>query len=121
MQKESIIHFASKKAFNIEGLGQKIVEQLMEECLLENFTDIFKLKREDLLPLERFADKSADNLILAIENSKTISLDRFIYALGIRHVGDETSSILAYRFGSLDKFLRATREDLESINDIHLI
>jgi len=118
MQKESIIHFASKKAFNIEGLGQKIVEQLMEEGLLENFTDIFKLKREDLLPLERFADKSADNLILAIENSKTISLDRFIYALGIRHVGDETSSILAYRFGSLDKFLRATREDLESINDI---
>ncbi|HNV97152.1 MAG TPA: NAD-dependent DNA ligase LigA [bacterium] len=118
IQKESIIHFVSKKAFNIEGLGIKIVEQLIECGLIKDTSDIFKLKKEDLLPLERFADKSADNLIESIENSKEINFDRFIYSLGIRHVGDEISSILAYRFGNLEKFMKASKEDLISINDI---
>lgn len=118
MQKESIIHFVSKKAFNIDGLGGAIVEQLIECGLVKNISDIFRLKREDLLPLERFADKSADNLITAISNSKKINFDRFIYSLGIRHIGDEISSILAYRFGNLDKFLKVTKQELESINDI---
>lgn len=118
VQKESIIHFVSKKAFNIEGLGIKIVEQLIECGLIKDVSDIFKLKKEDLISLERFADKSADNLIEAIENSKKINFDRFIYSLGIRHVGDEMSSILAYRFGNLEKFMKISEEELTSINDI---
>ncbi|MDD4290145.1 MAG: NAD-dependent DNA ligase LigA [Patescibacteria group bacterium] len=118
VQKEGIIHFVSKKAFNMEGLGIKIVEQLIECGLIKDVSDIFKLKREDLLPLQRFADKSADNLIESIENSKKINFDRFIYSLGIRHVGDEISSILAYRFGNLEKFMKVSEKDLTSIKDI---
>ena len=118
IQKQNIIHFVSKRAFNIEGLGKKIVEQLMEANLIEDAADIFKLKEGDLLPLERFANKSAENLILAIEQSKKIDLDRFIYALGIRHVGDETSIILARRFGSLERLTKARAEDFEDIHDI---
>lgn len=118
MQKESIIHFVSKKAFNIEGLGQAIVEQLIEEGLLENFSDIFKLKKEDLLLLERFADKSADNIIKAILNSKQISLSRFIYSLGIRHVGEETSIVLAKRFNTLNNLINATKDEFNDILDV---
>ncbi len=118
MQKEGIIHFVSKKAFNIEGLGQAIVEQLIEEGLLEEFSDIFKLKKDDLLPLERFADKSADNLIESILNSKKISLARFIYALGIRHVGEETSIVLSKRFNTIENLMKATKEEFSDVSDI---
>lgn len=116
--KENIIHFVSKKAFNIDGLGQKIVEQLMKEGLLENQADIFKLTKDDLLPLERFADKSADNLIESIEASKNITLSKFIYSLGIRHVGEEIAIILAKRFGTLEKLLDAKLEEFDNIYDI---
>ncbi len=120
VQKQNIIHFVSKRAFNIEGFGKKIVEQLIVANLIENVADIFELKEDDLLPLERFADKSAENLIQAIADSKKIELDRFIYALGIRHVGDETSIILARKFGSLEKLMKAGVEDFENIHDIGL-
>ena len=92
---QKIIHFVSKKGFEIDGLGEKIVEQLIQEGVIENVADIFEIKKGDLEPLERFADKSAENLIEAIEKSKKISLNRFLFALGIRYVGEETALLIA--------------------------
>ncbi len=117
-QRRFLYHFVSKKAFDIEHLGPKIIDQLMEEGLIESPADIFKLKKGDLVPLERFAEKSAQNLIEAIEKAKTIPLERFIYALGIRHVGEETANILAQKFGSIQSLEKATLEELENIPDI---
>ncbi|MFH0969478.1 MAG: NAD-dependent DNA ligase LigA [Patescibacteria group bacterium] len=94
IEKENIIHFVSKKGFNIDGLGEKIVEQLMNEGLVSNIADIFELTEGDLKPLERFAKKSAQNLIEAMNNSKKIEFPKFIYALGIRHVGEETAVLI---------------------------
>ena len=93
-EKEELIHFVSRKAFNIEGLGEKIIEHLMNEGLISSMADIFYLKKGDLELLERFAEKSAKNLIQSIEESKKIPLARFIYALGIRHVGEETARLV---------------------------
>jgi len=118
IQKESIVHFVSKPAFNIDGLGHSIIEKLIEEGLLKTPVDIFKLNKEDLIPLERFADKSADNLIQSIAQCKNINLDRFIYALGIRHIGEETSILLANKFGSVEKLINVNQEELEHIHDI---
>ncbi len=98
---QKIIHFVSKKGFDIEGLGEKIVEQLVNEGLISDVADIFELKVGDLKPLERFADKSAENLIKAIEKSKKITLARFIYALGIRYVGEETSILISKNINQL--------------------
>lgn len=117
-QKRFLYHFVSKKAFDIEHLGPKIIDQLIEEGLIENPADIFKLKKGDLIPLERFAEKSAQNLIEAIEKAKKIPLERFIYALGIRHVGEETANILARKFGSIENLAKANLEELESIPDV---
>jgi DNA ligase (NAD+) len=94
IEKENIIHFVSRKGFDIEGLGEKIVEQLMNEGIVSNFADIFELKTGDLEPLERFAEKSADNLVKAIEQAKKIEFPKFLYALGIRHVGEETAVLV---------------------------
>ena len=118
IQKENIVYFVSKQAFNIEGLGPSIIEQLIERGLLKTSADIFKLRKEDLIPLERFANKSADNLIESISQSKEVNLDRFIYALGIRHVGDETSILLANKFGSIEKLMNFKKEELEGIHDV---
>jgi DNA ligase (NAD+) len=95
VEKERVIHFVSKKGFNIDGLGEKIVEQFLSEGLISNVADIFELKKGDLEPLERFAEKSADNLVISIENSKKIELPKFLYALGIRHSGEETAVLIA--------------------------
>jgi DNA ligase (NAD+) len=95
VEKENIIHFVSRKGFDIEGLGEKIVEQLMNEGIISNAADIFELKAGDLEPLERFAEKSADNLVKAIEKAKKIEFPKFLYALGIRHVGEETAILIA--------------------------
>jgi len=92
---EKIIHFVSKKGFNIDGLGEKIVEQLMTEGLVADFADIFELTLGDLEPLERFADKSAQNLIKAIETSRKITIEKFLFALGIRHAGEETAVLIS--------------------------
>ena len=115
---ENIIHFVSKHAFDIDGLGEKIVEQLMSAGLIKNSADIFTLTVGDLEPLERFAEKSAENLIASVEKSKKITLARFIYALGIRHVGEETALRLANHFGSLEKIKLATQEELTAVNDV---
>ncbi|MCD6412233.1 NAD-dependent DNA ligase LigA [bacterium] len=117
-QRRYLYHFVSKKAFDIEGLGPKIIDQLLEEGLIRDASDIFKLKKGDLIPLERFAEKSAQNLIEAIEKSKEIPLARFIYALGIRHVGEETANLLATRFGSIENLKKASLEELKEIPDI---
>ena len=117
-QKRYFHHFVSKGAFDIEGLGPKIINQLMEEGLISDPADLFDLKEEDLIPLERFAEKSAQNLVEAIQSSKTIFLPRFIYALGIKNVGEQTAIDLARHFGSIKKLKKASIEEFEDILDI---
>ena len=129
-QKEKIIHFVSKKGFNIDGFGEKIVEQLMNAKLIGNPADIFKLTQGDLEPLERFAKKSSQNLIEAIEKNKKINLAKFIFALGIRHIGEETAQLLTEQFlcsinfqilkikDLIFYFKNLSQEDLEQINGI---
>jgi DNA ligase (NAD+) len=111
-------HFISKKAFNIDGFGPNKIKQLADEGIISNFADIFELKKGDLESLERFAEKSADNLIDAIEKSKDITLGKFIYALGIRHVGEETALDLGGILGSLGRFKTTTKEELEAIDGV---
>lgn len=117
-QLENIIHFVSKKAFDIDHCGEKIVEQLLNDGLIKDAADIFTLTVGDLEPLDRFAEKSAQNLVDAIDNSKHITLGRFINALGIRNVGEETAEDLAETFGTLNKFMAASLEDLRTINGV---
>ena len=116
--KRSIAHFASKGAMDIEHLGIKNVELLVDEGLLKSVSNIYTLKKEDLLALPRFADKSAENLIKAIENSKDKNLARFIYALGIQNIGEHIAKILANRFKSLEKLIHANDQELLSVFEI---
>ncbi len=118
VQRRSLQHFVSRAAFNIEGLGPKIIEHLINEGLVRDAADIFVLKEGDLAPLERFAEKSSQNLVRAIQEKKNISLPRFIYALGIRNVGEQTARALADEFGSLAKIKQASLEDLRAVADI---
>lgn len=111
-------HLVSKKAFDIDGLGPKIIEKLASEGLIKDASDIFTLKIGDLEPLERFAEKSAQNAIDSVEKSKEISLARFIYALGIRNVGEETAIDLAEKYRSIEKLSGAPLEDINAIYDI---
>ncbi len=117
-KREFFYHFASKKAFNIEGLGPKIIDQLTDENLISQAPDIFQLKEGDLIPLERFAEKKARNILEAIVRSKKITLAKFIYSLSIRHVGEETARDLASYFGSIDKLKKASIEELEKIPNV---
>ena len=117
-QKQSIIHFASRKAMDIEGLGDKSVEQLVTVGLIHELPDIFKLKLEQLINLDRMAEKSSRNLLDAIEKSKSTSLPRFIYALGIRNVGESTAKDLAGFYGDLDEIMKQTEESLQIVPDI---
>ena len=110
-------HWASKGALDIEGLGPKIIEQLVKEGLVSDISDFYILTEGDLKPLERFADKSAENLIKALDEKKEIDLDKFIYGLGIRHVGEESAIDLAKKFGSLDNIKKAGLKDFEKIYD----
>ena len=118
IRKKEIIHFVSKKAFNIDGLGPQIINQLMDKGLISNPADLFSLDQGDLISLEGFGEKSADNLVESIEQSKEILLDRFIYALGIRHVGEETAIALAQYFGSLEKLSKTNQDKLARIEDV---
>ncbi|MCP6719238.1 MAG: NAD-dependent DNA ligase LigA [Patescibacteria group bacterium] len=111
-------HFISKRAFDIVGLGPKIINKLIEEGLVSDPADLFKLKEGDILPLERFAKKSAQNLIKAIQSKNIVSLSKLIYALGIRNIGEQTSQDLADHFGSLDRLKKASFSELEKIKDI---
>jgi DNA ligase (NAD+) len=116
--RERIAHFASRGALDIEGLGERLVAQLHERGLVTDPADLFSLTREKLLPLERMADKSAGNLLAAIERAKTPPLDRLIFALGIRHVGEQTARRLATAFGSLAALAGASRESLLAVRDV---
>jgi DNA ligase (NAD+) len=116
--KGRIKHFASKRAMDIEGLGVKLTDQLVEKGLIKDVADIYYVNKEELIALERMADKSAQNIIDAIEKSKTKPLSKFLYALGIRHVGETTAEDLARQFQRLDDFFRFTEEDLMEVEGI---
>lgn len=117
-RKESLLHFAGRHAMNIDGLGEKIVGQLVDKGLVKDFADLYELKVEDIAELERKAEKSAQNLIDEIAASKSNSLARLIYALGIRFVGERTAQLLADHFASLPKLAEATIEELEEVAEV---
>ncbi|MFH2057853.1 MAG: NAD-dependent DNA ligase LigA [Pseudomonadota bacterium] len=116
--KERISHFVSKKAFDIDGMGKKIVVQLVDEGMLNSFLDLFLLQKDQLADLERMGEKSATNLVKAIEQSKTISLRRFVYALGIDHTGENAAKLMSEHFSTLEQIMAANEEDLISIHGI---
>lgn len=116
--RERVTHYASREGMDIEGLGKKRTEQLIDANLIERLSDIYDITKEDLLPLERFADKSADNLLGEIEDSKEQTLSRFIYAIGIPLVGQHVSQVLAQNYETLDDLMATSEEDLETIEDI---
>jgi len=118
VEREQLIHFASRDAFDIDGLGEKIIEQLLNEGIISDAADFFALTEGDLMPLERFADKSAKNLVEAIKAKKKITFSRFLYSLGIRHVGAVTASLLAGHFHDLDSLKAATLEELAEVEGI---
>lgn len=117
-RKESIKHFASRKAMDVDGLGDKLVEQLVDEQLIDHVDDLYHLSVEQLAGLERMGQKSAQNLVDALENSKTTQLGRFIYALGIREVGEATAQNLARHYGALEPLMAANEESLQSVIDV---
>jgi DNA ligase (NAD+) len=116
--KRSIMHFVSKGALDIDGLGYKTVEAMVDSGIVTGIADIFRLEKKRLLTLERFAERSADKLLSAIEASKTIPLARFLYALGIRNVGEHVARLLAEHYGSLGEVMKATEEDLVEIREV---
>lgn len=117
-RKEAIKHFASRKAMNVEGLGDKLVEQLVDLGLVKNLADIYLLTREQLAAMERMGEKSADNILTALENTKKTTLAKFIYALGIREVGESTARNFANYFGSFEALADADQETLQRVPDV---
>jgi DNA ligase (NAD+) len=117
-RKESLLHFAGRHAMNIDGLGDKIVDQLVDKGLVKDVADLYSLKLEDLAGLERMAEKSAQNLLDEIEASKKNSLVRLIYALGIQFVGERTAQLLAEHFSSLEELAAATEEQLIEVPEV---
>jgi len=116
--KEAIKHFVSRRAMNMEKIGDKLIESLVDNNLIGTFSDLYTLKKEELLRLPRQGEKSVENILGSIEKSKKTTLAKFIYALGIRFVGEQTAKLLADHFISSDAFLRATKVELESIPEI---
>jgi DNA ligase (NAD+) len=117
-RKEAIKHFATRRAMNIEGLGDKLVEQLVDTGLISNVADLYHLQLDALASLERMAEKSAQNLLDELEKSKKTTLARFLYALGIREVGEATAKTLAHYFGDLEEVMQATEENLQGVTDV---
>ncbi|WP_334329834.1 NAD-dependent DNA ligase LigA [Companilactobacillus sp. HBUAS59699] len=114
--KEQLTHFASRNAMNIDGLGPKIIEQLYTKNLIKDVADLYKLTADDLATLDGFKEKSINNLLTAIDNSKGNSVERLIFGLGIRHVGAKAGRILAESFGNLDNLMKATKEEILEVN-----
>jgi DNA ligase (NAD+) len=116
--KERILHFASRNAMDIDHLGPAVIDQLVEAGRVLHFSDLYTLKLEELEPLERLAKKSAQNLLDALQKSKSAGLARLLHGLGIRHVGQRGAALLAQRFQTMEKFSQATYEELEAIMEI---
>jgi DNA ligase (NAD+) len=116
--RESILHFAARSVMNIEGMGESLVNQLADRGLVKNVADIYELNKEKLLTLERIGDKSAENLLGEIEQSRKLPLERVIFGLGIRFVGERTAEFLAEHFGSMDALMGASVEELEEVNEV---
>jgi DNA ligase (NAD+) len=116
--RESILYFAARSVMNIEGMGESLVNQLADRGLVKNVADIYELTKEKLLTLERIGDKSADNLLREIEQSRKQPLERVIYGLGIRFVGERTAEFLAEYFGSIDALMTANEEELQEVNEV---
>jgi DNA ligase (NAD+) len=117
-RKQSIMHFASRRAMDIEGLGDKLIDQLVENGLVDSVADLYRLTREQLTSLERMGEKSADNLLEGLSGSLTPDLDRFLFALGIREVGEVTAHSLALHFGTMDKLIEASEKELLEVADV---
>lgn len=116
--RETILHFASRGVMNIEGMGDALVTQLTERGLVKNVADIYKLTKEDLLSLERMGDKSAQNILDEIEASKKLPLERVIFGLGIRFVGERTAQFLAEHFGSMEHLMNASEDELQQVDEV---
>ena len=116
--RETILHFASRGVMNIEGMGDALVNQLTDRGLVKNVADIYHLTKKDLLALERMGDKSAQNVLNEIEHSKKLPLERVIFGLGIRFVGERTAEFLAEHFGSMDALMKASQEELQEVNEV---
>lgn len=116
--REGLIHFVSRNAMNIDGLGEKVISQLFKEQLIEDVADLYKLERDQLLQLERMGEKSVDNLLRAIESSKKNSLEKLLFGLGIRHVGAKAAKTLAQEFEAMDALMGLAQEELTNINEI---
>jgi DNA ligase (NAD+) len=116
--RESILHFAARSVMNIEGMGESLVNQLADKGLVKNVADIYELTKDKLLTLERIGDKSAQNLLDEIEQSRKLPLERVIFGLGIRFVGERTAEFLAEHFGSMDTLMNAGVEELEEVNEV---
>lgn len=116
--KNSLIHFIGRRAMNIEGLGDRMIETLVDQELVTRFSDLYRLKFDQLIALERQGEKSVNNMLESIASSKKTTLPRLIYGLGIRHVGETTAKVLATHFGTIEKLEEASQEELEAIKDI---
>lgn len=116
--REGIIHFVSRKALNIEGLGEKILENFIDLGLVRSYADIFRLKKEDIEGLPGFGEKSAENVIASIARAREQTLDRFLFALGIRHVGEETARLIASHVGTVDRLYRVSQGELEALHGV---
>ncbi|MFZ3209857.1 MAG: NAD-dependent DNA ligase LigA, partial [Geobacteraceae bacterium] len=116
--REALIHFASRRAMDIDGLGERYIDQLLRLKLVQNVADLYCLTRDDLMRFDRMGDRLADKLLAAIAGSRERGLGRFIFALGIRHVGEQTAKLLANAFGSMENLARATEDELISIREI---
>ena len=117
-RKEALLHFAARRAMDIEGLGDKLVDQLVDANVIRTLPDLYRLGLASLIALERMAEKSAQNVLAALEKSKQTTLPRFLFALGIRHVGEATAKELARHFGTLDALMDASAEQLVQVNDV---
>src|SRR5206468_6587081 len=117
-RKQAILHFAQRRAMDIEGLGEKLVDQMVEANVIRTLPDLYRLGLRALIELERMGEKSAQNLLAGLEKSKSTTLPRFLYGLGIRHVGEATAKDLAKHFGQLDAIMDAPVEQLLEVADV---
>jgi DNA ligase (NAD+) len=116
--RETILHFASRGVMNIDGMGDALVTQLTDQGLVKDVADIYKITKEKLLRLERMGDKSAENILREIGNSKKLPLERVIFGLGIRFVGERTAQFLAEHFGDMDALMNASEEELQQVEEV---